>query len=62
VVLDDVEGDYYADLPMGHCGDPNWHDFHIHTSNTLGTFECSGDPNDKEPFRSEQRRKNNDNR
>lgn len=44
-------------LPKGLCPRKEAHLTHWYNSRTLGQFICSGDPADREPYRSEQRRK-----
>lgn len=41
----------------GHCGAREPHTPHDHVSVTLGAFRCSGDPTEREPYRSEVRRR-----
>lgn len=43
----------------GLCADRSDHKPHLHNSETLGTFMCSGDQDDREPYRSERRRSAN---
>jgi hypothetical protein len=42
--------------PKGHCGVKERHDPHPYNSESLGTFKCTGKPEDKEPNRSELNR------
>lgn len=43
--------------PDGLCGDKADHPAHLHDSHTLGRFWCTARQTDREPYRSEQRRK-----
>jgi hypothetical protein len=43
-------------LPKGLCPDRDRHDGHEYLSSSLGRFWCTGDPDDREPYRSERRR------
>jgi hypothetical protein len=40
----------------GLCSERDRHEGHVHESATLGVFFCTGDPDDREPMRSERRR------
>jgi hypothetical protein len=44
-------------LPRGLCGDRSDHFPHEHISVTLGTFRCSADQSEREPYRSERRKR-----
>lgn len=50
---------HHPDEPEGLCGDRGDHAPHIHHSPTLGSFWCTADQSQREPFRSEQLRKAN---
>lgn len=45
------------ELPRGLCGNRDDHHPHIHHSTTLGTFWCTADQSQREPWRSERRRR-----
>lgn len=40
----------------GLCPERERHPSHPHTSDSLGSYLCTGDPDDREPYRSERRR------
>lgn len=43
--------------PDGLCGDREDHRPHLHDSATLGRFWCTADQDQREPYRSERRRR-----
>lgn len=45
--------------PDGLCADRTDHLPHLHDSATLGRFWCTARQSDREPYRSERRRKDN---
>jgi hypothetical protein len=46
-----------GELPCGLCANREDHEPHVHNSLTLGRFRCTADQSEREPFRSEQRRR-----